>query len=334
MKRFFDGAAVLLLAAIVLGACASNQGAGFRAPGQAPVRWTLQNAAYGLDKQQTLNIILPEGKNDVHAIVYIHGGFYTAGNKLWHPLFLTDFSEDHIFASIDYRLMRRWNNAVHIEEMMQDIDGALGKILEIAAERGVRVKDFILAGHSAGAHLALLYSYRYFPENDTRPIRIAACVSLAGPSDFTDDAGWSSMSYYGPGLAQKLGTLSWMGAELAGYPIELTQADWTNQANYAEYKDYIEAISPISYVYTTDKIPPTLLVHGIDDNIVPYSNSARLNEALDKTSVPHSFISPGGSGNNHMLGGAPGLVSAVIPIRYQNQSWVDQAKAWMESYLR
>jgi hypothetical protein len=39
----------------------------------------------------------------------------------------------------------------------------------------------------------------------------------------------------------------------------------------------------------TEKIPPTLLVHGKDDTVVPYSNSERLNRALDNTYVAHKF---------------------------------------------
>jgi acetyl esterase/lipase len=299
-----------------------------------PVKWTVRDVPYGTDKQQTFNMILPEGKDDVHAIVYIHGGFYFAGNKLWHPLFLTDFSESDIFASIDHRLIAQEDNTIHIPDMISDIDDALAKIMDVAGERGVNIKDFMLVGHSSGAHLALLYAYQYFQENDNRPIKIAAVVGLSAPSDYTDDFGWSAMRHYGDTLPQRLATLSWIGTELIGSKMEFTQWNWANQDNYSEYKDDIEEISPITYVYKTANIPPTLLVHGRNDSIVPYSNSVKLNAALNNASVPHAFYGVSGSGNNHMLGGASNRTDSVKPITYTNQAWIDDAKKWMASYLQ
>jgi acetyl esterase/lipase len=196
------------------------------------------------------------------------------------------------------------------------------------------INDFILVGHSAGAHIGLLYGYKYFQENNNRPIKIAACVSLSGPTDYTDDIGWSSMTYYGTTMEERLSVLSRMGTELIGHEIELTQHDWTNQNNWFEYESYVNEISPIMYINKTDKIPPTLLVHGTNDIIVPYSNSERLNMALDNTSIEHKLITVTGSGDNHMLGGEPNRTDSVWPITYKDQVWINEAKEWMETYLR
>ncbi|MDR2194896.1 MAG: hypothetical protein LBP19_10635 [Treponema sp.] len=116
-----------------------------------------------------------------------------------------------------------------MNDINEDIDKALIKIINISNEHSIAIKDFILVGHSAGAHIALLYGYKYFQENDNRQIKIAACVSLSGPSDYTDDFGWSSMAYYGETLGKRLSTLSWIGTELTGYEIQLTQYNWTKQ---------------------------------------------------------------------------------------------------------
>jgi acetyl esterase/lipase len=298
------------------------------------VQWTFQDISYGSDIKQTFNIIIPEGKNNVHAIVYLHGGFYYSGNKLWYPLFLTEYSENNIFVTMDYRLIDFQENNIHMEDMLFDVYNALMKIQLISNENGVNINDFILAGHSAGAHLALLYGYKYFQENEKKNINIAACISLSGPSDYTDDFGWSSMSYYGGDLQKRLSTISLIGTKLTGYDIELTQYNWTQQKNYAEFKECTEDISPIMYVYKKDKLPPTLLVHGLDDRIVPYSNSIKLNAALDNTNVPHKLITVIGTGNNHMLGGRSNRTDSVKPIKYKNQAWINETKDWLEVYLR
>ncbi|GHU86081.1 hypothetical protein FACS189473_5340 [Spirochaetia bacterium] len=295
--------------------------------GSTGIQWTAKNVSYGTHAQQTFNILIPE-KDTAHAIVYIHGGFYYAGNKLWYPQFLTDFAENNVFATIDYRLVAQKNNTVHLADMVQDVDAALTKIRETAKANGVTISDFTLVGHSAGAHIALLYAYTYGQTD------VASCVSLAGPTDYTDDTGWSAMTYYGETIPERLAALSWLGTELTGRPISLTQENWTEQNNYPEFKADAEAISPVMYVDTPNALPPTLLVHGQDDRIVPYSNSARLNAALDAASVPHTLISPAGSGNNHMLGGEPIWTNSVDPITYTGQAWVNEAKTWMEVYLQ
>ncbi|GMO52790.1 MAG: hypothetical protein Ta2G_10780 [Termitinemataceae bacterium] len=309
----------------VLNGCAKNS--------NDPPLPSAQTVLYGLDERQTLTIRIPQ-KKAAHAIVYIHGGFYYAGNRLWYPDFLADYAEDTVFATIDYRLISIANNTIHLDDMLADVDSALAKISILANEHDVSITDFILVGHSAGAHIALLYGYKYFLENADKQIPIAACVSLAGPSDYTDDFGWSAMSYYGANLKDRLLQLSWLGSELVGTKINLVQYNWTAQNNYDEFKNYIESISPIMYVDKDKKLPPTLLVHGIDDSIVPYSNSVKLDAALNTTDVPHELITVTGTGNNHMLGGMPDRANAITPIRYKNEPWVDDAKVWLESYLK
>jgi acetyl esterase/lipase len=327
MRVYMRNIFIIIGALLLMSACASMSN-------PKPVKWTVQDVSYGTDELQTFNIIIPEGKNSVHAIVYIHGGFYYAGNKLWHPLFLTDYSESVIFASIDYRLLKTQDNTVHIQDMISDVDSALAKISEVAREKGVTIEDFILMGHSSGGHIALLYAYQYFQENDKRPIKIAAVVGLSAPSDYTDDFSWSSMSHYGEYLPHRLAELSAVGTALTGHNIELTRYDWTAQDNYSEYKDFIEEISPITYIYKTEKIPPTLLVHGINDRIVPFNNSVKLGAALDNTSVHHHTIMVGGPGNDHMLGGASNRTDSVKPITYTDHWWIDEAKKWLETYLQ
>jgi acetyl esterase/lipase len=297
------------------------------------VSWTFENVPYGPNENQTFNIVMPERKDNVHAIVYIHGGFYYSGNKLWYPLFLTHFSENNVFVTVDYRLIGY--NDIHMDEMLEDVDNALKKIRYISNENGYNINDFILIGHSAGAHIGLLYGYKYFQDNDNRQIKISACISLAGPTDYTDDEGWSSMGYYGKTVEERLTALSWIGTELTGHEIKLAQYDWTKQDNWPEYEIYAGEISPIKYIdNNAARIPPTLLVHGTDDRIVPYSNSLRLNSALDNTSVMHKLITVTGSGNNHMLGGEPNRTDSVKPIEYQNQTWIHETKEWLETYLQ
>ena len=296
------------------------------------IKWNFQNISYGPDSSQKFDMIC--GKNNVHAIVYIHGGAYFTGNRLEYPSFLADFSENNLVATMDYRVVNA-DNEIHLGDILSDVNGALEKITELAKENGVNVSDFMLVGHSAGGHIALLYAYKHYQKNEK--IKIAACVSLAGPTDFTDDSGWSSMGMWGKDLNTRLEFLSWMGTRLTDYKkltgssMLLTQYNWTKQKNFFRYRKHIEDISPVKYVSNMRRLPPTLLVHALDDDQVPYSNPVRLKTLLDDTSTPHKLITPGGNADSHMLGGI--VFSENSPFVFQNQDWVNEAKAWMKTYL-
>ena len=73
------------------------------------MRFNFQNVRYGADEQQNFEIIIPKRK-EAHGIVFIHGGAYLIGNKFQYPSFLPDYSENNVFATIDYRLVKPDNN--------------------------------------------------------------------------------------------------------------------------------------------------------------------------------------------------------------------------------
>jgi acetyl esterase/lipase len=286
----------------------------------------LKDISYGSDENQKLDISIPQ-KRMTHAIVYIHGGAFMSGSKLKYPSFLEDYSERNIIASINYRVIQN-DNTIHMGDILSDVNDAINKIIRLAKKYNVYViKDFILIGHSAGGHISLLYGYKNIQEN----IKIATCISLAGPTDFTDDIGWSSMSAWGDTFEERLLFISNLGSRLTNHRIELYQMDWTKQENYPEFMEHIKNISPIMYVSKERKIPPTLMVHALNDDQVPYSNAVRLKAALDRVSVPNKLLTPTGKGNSHMLGGE--CYSDNSPVIFRNQTWVEETKNWLKAYL-
>jgi len=291
------------------------------------IKWDFQDVSYGSDIRQRFDMAC--NGNDVHAIVYIHGGGYFTGNKMQYPSFLEDYTGSCLVATIDYRIITI-ENKITLKDIISDVNDAVSKIIELSNTNGINIKDLILVGHSAGGHIGLLYGYNYLQKSEK--IKIAACISLAGPTDFTDDIGWSSMGMWGEDFKTRLAFFSWLGSRLTNHSIQLTQHNWTKQKNYPEIKKYIESISPIMYVIKTKKIPPTLLVHGRSDNQVPYSNSVRLKLALDITSIHHKLITPVGNGNNHNLGGI--AFSTDEPTLYKEQTWVEELKEWIKDYLQ
>jgi len=296
---------------------------------QQAINWSSKNIPYGHDPRQKIDITLP-GKEAAHGVVFIHGGAYFTGSKSEYPMFLFGYAKEAVFVSMDYRLIDE-DDGITMDDMLSDVTAALEKALVLSAARGIHIRDFILTGHSAGAHIALLYGYKYFQKNDAIPI--AACVSLAGPTDFTDDCGLSSMTAWGETLEERLSFLSWVGTRLTGCPIHLRQYAWKGQEDYSGFKKQIEDISPLTYAVRRESLPPTLLVHAPGDNQVPYSNAVNLNAALDRASVPHKLITPDGYGNDHMLG--MNFHTGQIEMGgFRDHRWVNEAKEWIGAYLR
>ena len=64
-----------------------------------------------------------------------------------------------------------------------------------------------------------LYPWKYLQENDNNGIRITAIINLAGPADFTDDFGWSSIPQYEQTVEDRLATLSSLGQKLTKYNV-------------------------------------------------------------------------------------------------------------------
>jgi dipeptidyl aminopeptidase/acylaminoacyl peptidase len=53
-------------------------------------------------------------------------------------------------------------------------------------------------------------------------------------------------------------------------------------------EDIGRRVSPLTYVRSG--LPPILSIHGDKDDVVPYSQSVRLHEALEKEKVPNQLL--------------------------------------------
>jgi len=115
-------------------------------------------------------------------------------------------------------------------------------------------------------------------------------VSFAGPTD------WSLLAeidHRHPAYRQ-----------LLGYTPDTTAADMRG--------DLKASVSPISHASADD--PPTLLVHGDMDNIVPIEHARRLETRLRACSVETELYVVKGAGHN--VSGAPGAARrATVFIR-------------------
>ncbi|MCX6304659.1 MAG: alpha/beta hydrolase [Bacteroidetes bacterium] len=206
--------------------------------------------AYGTDTLQRYDLFLPEGRSaDTKMILLIHGGGWVTGNKRDCDYYARQFAAAGFAAiSMNYRLA---NDSIHYRHMLADIDSMIACLSENASAWGVGSSSIALFGYSAGGHLALLYS-----SSGNRKQSISSVVSLAGPSNVQDTMLW------------KTPYLLW--------EIKLMEGD-TLPANWSQ-------ANPIHLMNAGS--PPTLLIHGVYDSVVPVSQSVNLNQVMKAINAP------------------------------------------------
>jgi len=199
----------------------------------------IPNLTYGQDKQNTMDVYLSSNRNPgTKTIIFIHGGSWNEGDKSAYSEMASYFADFGINAvSVNYR----YANApmgVDYKAILSDIEQSILFLQSNTVKFGSNFNNITLFGGSAGGHLSLLFAYKMHNPN------IKNVISLAGPTDFTDNAILAVNGMYG--LIYNL-----IGSN--------DSTEWNDA-------------SPIVY---TNNIT-TYLYHGKLDSIVPFSQSESL----------------------------------------------------------
>ncbi|MQY23177.1 alpha/beta hydrolase [Nocardia macrotermitis] len=222
------------------------------------------------------------------AIVFVHGGGFVNGNRgesnSWFSWLAT---QGVTVFSIDYRLAppARWQQATG------DVKCALGWVRAHAGEFGIASSNISVAGDSAGGNLALMAAYTVgdaqFPptcEVPEAPVRsVIALYPITNLPAALDDT-------------------------RTPYAIR-TMLDRYTGGRIAQQRDRYLAASPTEHV--APGLPPTLLVQGGSDHLVPANQTTRLATALNAAGVPvqtyelpwvdHGFLSRWGDWGSQLL---------------------------------
>jgi acetyl esterase/lipase len=166
-------------------------------------------------------------------------------------------SRDVVVASINYRLAPRWK----FPAARDDVFAAIAHLKVFGHEVGMDPTRLAILGRGAGGQLALLAAY-----TSGEPA-IKGVVSLYGPTDLR-------YGYDNPAPRRLIDSRGVLETYLGGPPSQVAEA-------YA-------AASPINFVGPAT--PPTLLIHGMRDDVVSPDESARLEKKLQESGVKHLFV--------------------------------------------
>lgn len=220
----------------------------------------ISNASYGIDPRQKMDVFLPAGRSaeKTRVLIYIHGGAWIDGDKSEFlqvkPLVEQAFP-GFAMITINYRLYDFVSRQNRFPAQEEDIKAALLYIRSKLAEWDVS-EGILLSGASAGAHLALLHGYK------NREDDIKGVIAFFPPTDLTSLFGFNNLT--------TLGLTEIMGGTPQTVPLIYQNA------------------SPVNFASSDD--PPTIFFHGETDQVVPMTQSERLETALKNAQIKHEFV--------------------------------------------
>jgi len=208
------------------------------------------------DRRLQLNVFTPKKYNpktdDRPAVVLFHGGGWEGGDRqLLAPHARYWAVRGMVAVNVEYRLVDKAND-VGIRDALQDCRDALQYVYGNADLLGIDRSKIVLLGESAGGHLAA--SAMMGPSNRRQQ-----------PLPFSPAA----LVLYNPVV--DLPALSWMSKKHGAVPFP-------DSTNGASWKERVRRVSPIEHV--RKGLPPTLMIHGTKDNVVPQKQITRFVEKL------------------------------------------------------
>ncbi|WP_339869782.1 alpha/beta hydrolase [uncultured Algoriphagus sp.] len=250
----------------------------------------LSDQSYGSEPNQLMDVYLPAGRSttDTPLLIYIHGGAWVEGSKEEFKQFRTSLTAalpEYAFVSINYSLYNFASGTNKFPTQEKEVIEALNYIQSKSSEWNIS-DTIILAGASAGGHLALLHAYKHGSAE-----KFKAVVAFFPPTDLAELYDFSFL------------TVTGLGGLLGGNPID--KAD-----SYA-------ASSPITFI--DSQSVPTIFFHGTADNVVPISQSELLETALKEAGVEHKFISVPNQGHGFTLETYPSLFQQAATFINEQQ---------------
>jgi acetyl esterase/lipase len=221
-----------------------------------------EGVVFGRGGDQTLACDLyipPERPTNAPGLLLVHGGGWRRGERVQMRAFGIQLAlQGFVCVSSSYRLVPAspWPAQIH------DVNAALRYMRAQAGELGIDPAKLASVGASAGAHLVLL------------------AAGTADRAEFQGDGGHPGVS---SAVAATVGifaptVLAPRGQKVSGaVPGSAVLEDKDDE-------DTARLASPLTHVSAS--YPPTLLLHGTADRVVPPSASMRMYEALVEAKVP------------------------------------------------
>lgn len=226
----------------------------------------------------TMDVFEPPRKNGFGVIFLVNGAWYSSHDPVTIPFPFPCVTPANYKPYLDggytiFAVVTSSAPKFSIPEIIEDLPRAVRFIRFNAAKFGVNPERLGVLGSSSGGHLALMMGTRG-TEGDpaaTDPVdressAVGAVACFFPPTDFLN---WGAPGVEGLGLGS-----------MAPLDIVFGPRAFTEQGR----QNLGREISPIYYV--TSRMPPTLIIHGDADNVVPLQQSESFVKRAAEVNAP------------------------------------------------
>ncbi len=245
-------------------------------------------------------------------VIYIHGGAWISGIK--EGLNFNRFNQaanalresGFALVSINYTLAH--TNKSPFPACINDAVDAVKWVHQNAALYNFDIDNVGLFGESAGAHIAMMVAYgdQISYSNDKPPVHFNYVLDIYGPNQLmgvyhtpTVDTLYSFLGKLPSRVQARLDIAKY----IFGFdPKQDSIRAWQTMEKYSPYN------------LLTKSAPPTLIIHGDHDRIVPIDQSITLRHKLDSLHIENEM---------HIVKGADhAFVKATSAQKIELQQWI------------
>ncbi len=229
----------------------------------------------------SMDVFKPDKPNGIGVLWMVSGGWFS-NHKDINPELAKYFNSRGITI---FEVVHGSQPRFVLPEIIQDINRAVRFVRYHAADWNVDPNRLGISGGSAGGHLSLTIGAYGGPGDpnakdivDRASSEVEAVACFFPPTDF--------LNYGSEGLS--------------AMKIEKLKSYWhvfgvNDQTSEADRSKIGHDLSPI--YGNLSKMPPTLIIHGDADMLVPLQQSERFMAALEKNNIPHKLIIHKGGGH-------------------------------------
>jgi acetyl esterase/lipase len=264
------------------------------APADEPDHGRREDVIYGrkYGTALTMDVFSPkEGSNGLGVIFVVSGGWYSAHEAIPVPLIEPLLDRGYTVFAVVHGSQPKFT----IPEIREDMNRAVRFIRHHAEDYGIDPDRIGIYGGSAGGHLSLMQGLAGGDGDpgakdpvDRESSRVQAVACLYPPTDF--------LNYGKPGEnALGRGILENFKAPFDFHRLDPQQNKFVPISDEEEILAIGREISPVNHVGPDD--PPTLIVHGDADKLVPIQQAELLVEKLKAAGVDAKLVVKPGAGH-------------------------------------
>jgi len=233
----------------------------------------------------TMDVFTPKKDlNGAGIIMCVSGGWHSSHDAINPKIFEEALNRGYVVFAVVHGSTPRFT----IPDVLQDMQRATRYIRHHAKDYGVDPERLGITGGSAGGHLSLMQGCtgrdgdaKAKDPVDRESSRVAAVACFYPPTDF--------LNYGKEGEnALGVGTLANFKAPFDFHDFDLKSRTFNRITDEERRIEIGKAISPVNHV--TEKSPPTLIMHGDADKLVPIQQAERMIERLKANKVPCELV--------------------------------------------